>query len=779
MAARVRRKKKSPHTHLDTPAQDFSFGPGREVPAGDIALAQEIVSDPAFSASESVKKLGLLLEKAPDRAIPLILGLETPAGRPTLEAILIARKDRADELRKKDTSEASPYSEVDRPGFTGVSVEEVRQNSTLRVPSEEVKNYEIRFESLNPLQSAIFPFVDRDCNLVISGSTSCGKTLAAELCLNDATERLGKGVFLNPLKAVSQEKHQDWTSSSHPWSDKEVVIATGDYDMTEAKRQALDRCDIAVLTSEMLDSASRRMGRNKNRYLTETLVLAVDEAHLLTMEGRGDALEAGLMRFTHRNPKARIVLLSATMPNVEQLGEWLTSLNGKPTLVVNCSWRPTELGVWWLKYKKWNQYQSTEKSKRDRARQILKEYPNDKFIVFVHAKKAGHALLEELQREDGEVAEFHSADLGRDARLALEDRFRSGDLRVLIATSTLSWGINAPARRVIVLGVHRGMDLVDPIDVKQMVGRSGRVGLDPRGDAYVLLPHNDYGNMRERFSVIRPITSCLADEHALAFHLTAEIADGDVRTVSDAETWFRRSLAHMQGIQCEDLESLLLSLTKSGILTLEDGEYTATMLGRVSSWLYFSPFDIADWCGNFRAVMRVDKTRSDALVAWALGTVKTSWSQHLPRDAQLDHGRLAESVRDTLGEPRSVSPSAVAVGQLMRGFRKGPLVSVQRSVQRDIDRICQALKLIDKHVLKGFGDHYWDLVATRVKNGCSWTAAELCSIPGIGSKRAEALIESGITSVKQAARSKSLLISTLGPTRGLKAYEAALAMQEG
>ena len=72
------------------------------------------------------------------------------------------------------------------------------------------------------------------------------------------------------------------------------------------------------------NSKTRRMANEGNDWLLRVMCCVVDEAHLLTMEGRGDALEVGVMRFTRQNPHARVVFLSATMPNVSELARWLT-----------------------------------------------------------------------------------------------------------------------------------------------------------------------------------------------------------------------------------------------------------------------------------------------------------------------------------------------------------------------------------------------------------------------------------------------------------------------
>lgn len=76
---------------------------------------------------------------------------------------------------------------------------------------------------------------------------------------------------------------------------------------------------------------------------------------------------------------------------------------------------------------------------------------------------------------------FMRAGLTFDERDVLEGAFRQGMVRVLAATSTLSSGVNLPARRVIIRTPTFNGHLLDPLTYKQMAGRAGRKGVDTTG----------------------------------------------------------------------------------------------------------------------------------------------------------------------------------------------------------------------------------------------------------------------------------------------------------
>lgn len=618
------------------------------------------------------------------------------------------------------------------------------------------------YEYFNPIQSRIMDFYHEDCNALVAASTSSGKSLIAEMFLaHEIRERKGKGIFLVPLRALAQEKIDQWTNESYHFKGLNISVCTGDYRLTKERTEELNNADLIIMTSELLNHRIRNSEAENSEFLKKCGTIVIDEAHGIGSPDRGSHLEAGLMKFTELNPSARVVFLSATMPNVEELAEWLSySLTGRETYVLNSKFRPVPLNIHYETYDDVGKYDRVEESKIDAAMDIIEDYPDDKFLVFAHTKRSGEMMKNALKAA-GIATGFHSADLSKDERVKLEKEFRTNkNLKVVVATSTLAAGINMPARRVIVLGVTRGINDVETHEIIQECGRSGRLGIDVRGDAYVLLPESKEQLWRNKLKTPQLIQSQLLEkegEHhkVLAFHLVSEIYHGYIKTNEDVRRWYKRSLAYFQNQDLKDfvVDNTLDLLLKRGAIRFENNIWETTPVGKISSLFYFSPFDVSDLRRNFWDVFNNENEDNDYHLSMALGNLDSQRTNIVSRAEKEEISLYASKIRNLMNNRYVFSDGALKAGycyyNLLNGNSSQYMSAMMRNFQFDYNRVSQVLMAIDGMSAKWDRTEWFRTIEQRIQNGVPAYLLNLCKIPNIGKVRAKKLYENGIRNCEQ------------------------------
>ena len=653
----------------------------------------------------------------------------------------------------------------------------LEDQNTLVSTSEYIYATFPKFTHFNPVQSRIMDIYDKDANVVIAAATSAGKTVCAELMMaHEVRKRGGKAMYLAPMRALAKQKIDDWSARKckHHFSDLRTSICTGDYRLTPERKRELDNSQLIVMTTEMLNSRCRNFTSENNEFLRECNTVIVDESHLLTVADRGDKLEVGLMKFTELNPNARIIFLSATMPNTNQMAEWLIKLTGRDTYLLDSKYRPCPLGIHYETYWNKGKYDDVEGEKVSAAIGIVENHPDDKFLLFVHTKRTGELLKNQLIRA-GVPCEFHNADLEGDKRHEVEDKFQDDpNFKVIIATSTLAWGMNMPARRVIIVGPYRGLSSVEGFDIQQECGRAGRVGLDPRGDAYILLPESEQEMWKKRLANPEPIRSRLLEfvgddmephYKTLAFHIVSEVHHGTIETKDDFHKWYEKSLACYQANDLDDeiIDNTLELLLKCGAIREEDGKYTATVIGKISSSFFYSPFDVSDLKRNFSTVFQNNYDDNDAVVSVALGNIDTLKMGITSKAEREEMGSFSSKVQAMFcGKLRDSSiKGAYAYFCLMNGLNPTIFAGFMRTLQFDFPRTAQVLSALDNMLCKWNRKDYFYKLQGRIAYGVRAELIDLCRLPNIAKVRADKLWNAGIKTIEDVANNPDTVASVL------------------
>ncbi|RLI20786.1 extensin, partial [Candidatus Bathyarchaeota archaeon] len=471
-------------------------------------------------------------------------------------------------------------------------------------------------------------------NLVLASPTASGKTLIAELCaMKHILEKGGKVLYLTPLRALANEKCEEFKKYSAirklDGRRIRVALSTGDYDSSDPW---LGRYDIIVTTNEKADS----LLRHRAKWMDEVSLVVADEIHLLNDSERGPTLEVVLARLMQINPDIQILALSATIRNADEAAEWLNAE------CITTEWRPVTLreGV----------YCHGEILFKDGSAVKIESYTKNPAInLAVHSvKTGGQALIfagtrrnavslarkaakeiepllsKPLKRSLGHVAErilaagertrisellaelvkrgaaFHHAGLGGAHRKIIEDEFRAGKIKVVAATPTLAFGVNMPARTVIIHDYRRyesgyGYYPITVLEYKQMAGRAGRPKYDRVGEAILIAKTDDERDyLLESYVMAKPerVWSKLAVERILRSHVLATIAADFAKTEHGLYEFFSKTFYAYQ-YDPKAISGLISKILKflydEEMIEVSGENLLATRFGKRVAELYIDP----------------------------------------------------------------------------------------------------------------------------------------------------------------------------------------------
>ncbi|VVC24751.1 Hypothetical protein CINCED_3A009416 [Cinara cedri] len=476
-------------------------------------------------------------------------------------------------------------------------------------------------------------------NLVYSAPTSAGKTMVAEiLTMQTVLERDKKVLIILPFVSVVREKML-YFQELFEGTNKRVAGFMGSYTPTGGLRSV----NVAIATIEKANGLINRLMEEDE--LQDIGCVVVDELHMLGDSNRGYLLELLLTKIKYMskirsNISIQIVGMSATLPNLEMLAKWLDAS------LYQTDFRPVPLKEY-LKIGQ-NVYNVNNLSlshiikpsveiKKDPDHviylcvdTILQGYS---ILIFCFTKKWCESLALEIASEIkrlggdnkskvgidlrhqlnakslGDVLEqlrrcpvgletdlsktisfgvaFHHAGLTMDERDIIEGAFKQNIVRVLVATSTLSSGVNLPARRVIVRSPHCHGFPIDILQYRQMIGRAGRMGVDTAGESYLICNENER-RMGEEVAThnLPPIKSCLGVgdfSNCLKRALLEVVAGCVVCTTEDAFEYIKCTLLYIstgENFNENLIHQCLKLLTEHQFIRESDNKLAPTNLGQ-------------------------------------------------------------------------------------------------------------------------------------------------------------------------------------------------------
>lgn len=384
--------------------------------------------------------------------------------------------------------------------------------------------------------------IDRDTSLFVAAPTGAGKTVLADYVIERALASHQRVIYTAPVKALSNQKYRDF-SARHPGPPGTsagagggmVGIMTGDVTIN---RQA----PLIIMTTEIYRNTLLEDVERLSRYAW----IIFDEIHYLDDPERGTVWEEAIL-FTP--PHIKLLALSATIPNVQELAQWIRTVHQRPVEVIEETQRPVPLSILfqcqnaildtpqelkrvgyhglddWTPFHHHRRRLSVHPNRLDRLVRELQERERLPCIFFTFGRRraeelawelSGWSLLSEEERlalrrlfddlcarfgltHDRSVealgrlidrgVAFHHAGMLPTAKEVIERCFASRLIKLIVTTETFALGINMPARSVVLDTLKKradsGFELLRRREFLQMAGRAGRRGMDEAGFVYL------------------------------------------------------------------------------------------------------------------------------------------------------------------------------------------------------------------------------------------------------------------------------------------------------
>ncbi|MBI5418413.1 DEAD/DEAH box helicase [Candidatus Poribacteria bacterium] len=373
-------------------------------------------------------------------------------------------------------------------------------------------------------QKESIDYINQGYSVIVSAPTGAGKTVIAEYVISNCLKNNEKAIYTAPIKALSNQKFRDFQVQYSEY----IGILTGDVSINP-------NASVLIMTTEIF----RNKVLEEQNLLKDYKWIIFDEIHYLDDPERGTVWEESIILLP---PHIRILALSATIPNIDELARWINSIHRIELKVVKENKRPVPLHFCFQYigkiidnfddlrkafFKNKKKYFCKEDFYSNRIQWVsnLIEYMNESnrlpCIYFSFNRRRCEELAEtmgfhnflssleekeiikvydslcqkfDLEKEEGAAhlyplikhgIAYHHAGMLPTLKEVIERLFTSGLLKVIFTTETFALGINMPARSVIFDELYKNYGsawhFMKTRDFYQMAGRAGRRGIDESG----------------------------------------------------------------------------------------------------------------------------------------------------------------------------------------------------------------------------------------------------------------------------------------------------------
>lgn len=611
--------------------------------------------------------------------------------------------------------------------------------------------YSSKFRYFNPMQTMVFhSLYNSSSNAFVGSPTGSGKTIVAELAIWHAFKQYPKSkvVYIAPMKALVRERVDDWKKRLCSTTSHLLVELTGD-SLPDARD--VKKADIIITTPEKFDGISRNW--QTRSFVQEISLVIMDEIHLLASD-RGPILEMIVSRMNyisdHTRRPIRLLGMSTAVSNAVDMAGWLGVKEGLFNFPQSV--RPVPLNMYIDGFPDNLAFCPLMKAMNKPAFMAIKQHsPSKPALIFVPSRRQTRltaldlihmcgmesdprrflrmseseleGVLDKVQDDTLRLSlQFgigvHHAGLVESDRQFSHKLFEKGKIQVLVATSTLAWGVNLPAHLVIIKGTqffdpkieaYRDMDLTD---ILQMMGRAGRPSFDDSGTALIFTKQAKKTFYKHFLNLGFPVESSL--HKVLDDHIGAEISAGTIDSKQKAMeflTWtflYRRvhknpTYYGIKSLEQEEISKYLTDMIDKSISNLVESrcliegnkdELIPTPFLHISSYYYLSHMTIR----NFLSKVKPDSSFRDCL---KLLSDATEYNELATRHGEeLINMELSQNVRYPAEdmEKEFIWDPHVKVYLLLQAYMSRIELPIADYAQDTVSVLDQALRILQAYI---------------------------------------------------------------------------------
>ncbi len=328
-----------------------------------------------------------------------------------------------------------------------------------------------------PQQRTIPPILEGK-NVLLISPTATGKTEAAflpvlSMLLQEPKTPGIKALYITPLRALNRnmmDRLEWWCNNL----DIKLAVRHGDTETKERSRQSKSPPDILITTPETLQSILS--GWLLRQHLQSLKWVIIDEVHELSDSKRGSQLSLALERIRNLIGKDfQMIGLSATIGTPDKVAQFLVGTNRSVEIIRVSVAKMVKLRVLYPKPDEEDIRLSAKLYTHPEVAARLKiirdnMLNHNSVLLFTNTRSISEVLASRIKVWDMNFPiSIHHGSLAKPSRIAAETGLKSGELRGLIATSSLELGIDVGHIDLVI-------QYMSPRQVTRLIQRVGRAG---------------------------------------------------------------------------------------------------------------------------------------------------------------------------------------------------------------------------------------------------------------------------------------------------------------